>query len=87
MRARALVIEFGNCCRDSLEGVRNCLSGIILRSRSKNNDYEKEISLVEEKLGTDDLTLSSMRLDNIDELFFLVSCDLITCMRFRFMMG
>jgi len=81
MRARALVIEFGNCCLDSLEGVRNSLSGIILRSRSKNNDYEKEISLVEEKLGTDDLTLSSMRLDNIDELVFLVSCDLITCMR------
>ena len=74
-------------CRDSLEGVRNSLSGIIPRSRSKNNDYEREISLVEEKLGTDDLTLSSMRLDNIDELVFLVSCDLITCMRFRFMMG
>ena len=81
MRARALLFEFGNCCRDSLEGARKSWSGIIPRSRSKNNDYEKEISLVEEKLGTDDLTLSSMRLDNIDELVFLVSCDLITCMR------
>jgi len=84
MRARALVIEVGNCCRDSLEGIRNSLSGIIPRSRSKSNDYEKEISLVEEKLGTNDLTLSSMRLDNIDELVFLVGCDLITLMRFRF---
>ena len=66
---------------DSLEGIRNSLSGIIPRSRSKSNDYEKEISLVEEKLGTNDLTLSSMRLDNIDELVFLVGCDLITLMR------
>ena len=65
------MFEFGNCCRDSLEGVRNSWSGIIPRSRSKNNDYEKEISLVEEKLGADDLTLSSMRLDNIDGLGFL----------------
>ena len=66
---------------DSLEGIRNSLSGIIPRSRSKSNDYEKEISLVEEKLGTNDLTLSSMRLDNIDELVFLVGCDLITLMQ------
>ena len=71
MRARSLVFEFGNCCRDSLEGARKSWSGIIPRSRSRNNDYEKEISLVEEKLGTDDLTLSSMRLDNIDGLGFL----------------
>jgi len=54
-----------------LEGVRKYRSGIILRSRSEGNDYEREISLMEEKLGAFDLTLSSLRLDKINELGFL----------------
>ena len=44
-----------------LEGERKHNSGIKPRSRSEGNDYETEISLNEEKLGSDDLTLSSIR--------------------------
>ena len=44
-----------------LEGERKYNSGINPRSRSEGKDYETEISLNEEKLGSDDLTLSSIR--------------------------
>ena len=60
-----------------LEGEGKYNSGINPRSRSEGKDYETEISLNEEKLGSDDLTLSSIRLDNIIGWDFLVGSVLI----------
>jgi len=62
MRSRTLVNEFKEVLSlIPLEGERKYNSGINPRSRSEGKDYETEISLNEEKLGSDDLTLSSIR--------------------------